>query len=1224
MNRNYLLLLVFFSFLTVGSIAQVKPQLQSNNYSDGAHAHDHDHEKCLQSAKMNELLETNELYRIGRENAEAFTREFLNEYNPNSGARNTYIIPLVFHVIHEGEPVGQGTNISDEQIQSAVDALNRDFAATSADGGIAQSNHPDAVNNTNIQFCLASKDPQGNPTSGINRVNGTSVSGYANSGISSSNELQVKALSRWDNRYYLNIWVVTQIDGNGANTANPNNFFGGTMGYAYLPTNPITAIQDRDGIVALNLAVGNDPDGSKGYRLWQPARLNRTLTHEVGHVLDLWHPFEGNSCSESNCSTQGDLCCDTPPTTQQTNCNTPACNGTQQVENYMDYTGEACVEMFSNDQLARMIASLEGPRNALWNTNNCTPPTDWDVEISSIVSPNGTSCGDVFDPVVVLKNNGANTVTAVDISYDINGAGGQVFNWTGSLASGQTVNVTLPTVTSPAGNNTFNATTISGTINGTNNDEDTSNDDASASYTIEEGSAVNLTFLADCYGTETEWNITDGNGQVVVSGGPYQDQVGGTEDNRSLCLADGCYVFTITDSFGDGLNGSTEQSCDTDGNYQITDENGAVLVTMDNVSFGSEATHDFCIGEDPQDPPVPAFTADQTSICPGDQVVYTDQSQAGITSWNWTFEGGTPATSSDQNPTVTYANSGTYNVTLEVTNAAGTESITETGYITVNAAPATPTITQNGNDLSVNLNPGETAEWFFNGNSVGTGATITATNTGDYTVVVTNAAGCTATATEPVQVETTEPPTPDFTAAVTEVCLGESIDFSDLSTANITDWNWTFEGGTPATSTDQNPTVTYNTQGTFDVTLEVTNSMGTESITMTDYITVSGTANITINASSTEVCAGNQVTLTASGANGYTWDNGLGTGATQTVAPTSTTTYTVTADGGGGGGSCDGSASITIDVVPAPTLTVTANPASICEGESTTLTVSGADNYTWNQGLGAGASHVVSPTATTFYNVTGTVAGGACSASELVSVTVNSLPTVTASASATEMCEGGQVSLYANGADSYSWTPSTTLATPNASTTVANPTTTTTYTVTGTNQCGNNTDEITIVVAPEIPALTITQSGDDLSVQVPAGTTVEWYLGGSVVGTGTTITMTESGVYTAVATNDAGCIASDSGNFSTASIESWAANHNLVVYPNPTNGQFEISLSNIDENVEVFVMDALGRMIIPEMMFSPAQDLTHSFDLSGYANGLYFIVFETATSSFTQKISLKK
>ena len=343
-------------------------------------------ERCAQSIIEQRLMENPE-YAKGRENAEKMTQEIIASFEQNGMPRNTYTIPVVFHIIHKGEAVGSGTNISDAQILSAVDALNRDFAATSADGGIAQSTVPVAAGNTNIQFCLASIDPNGNPTTGIVRVDGSSVTSYSSHGIvvspttpqnplPANNELAVKNLSRWDNRYYLNIWVVSEIDNNGADAANITFWQGGTLGFAYLPQNPITGNSQRDGVVAVNCCVGNDPSNTQGFRLWSAGRRNRTLTHEVGHYLNLWHTFEGGSCSESNCNTQGDRVCDTPPTPAQQNCNTPACSGTQQVENYMDYTGETCYNMFSQGQATRMTAALTGPRTALvTNNNKCTPPT---------------------------------------------------------------------------------------------------------------------------------------------------------------------------------------------------------------------------------------------------------------------------------------------------------------------------------------------------------------------------------------------------------------------------------------------------------------------------------------------------------------------------------------------------------------------------------------------------------------------------------------------------------------------------------------------------------------------------------------------------------------------------------------------------------------------------------------------------------------------------------
>src|SRR5690606_5776084 len=192
-----------------------------------------------------------------------------------------------------------------------------------------------------------------------------------------------------------------------------------------------------------------------------------------------------------------------------------------------------------------------------------------------------------------------------------------------------------------------------------------------------------------------------------------------------------------------------------------------------------------------------------------------------------------------------------------------------------------------------------------------------------------------------------------------------------------------FPGGTPATSTSANPTVTYGTPGTYDVTLEVTNAFGTESITMSNHITVNATPSVSITTPSATICNGSSANLTASGAASYSWDNGLGNGTSHTVSPSSTTTYTVTGTSAQG---CTATDAITITVTPAPALSVNATELTICSGESTTLSVSGAGNYSWNNGLGNGASHIVSPSSTTTYEVTGTQ--GSCSTTESITITV--------------------------------------------------------------------------------------------------------------------------------------------------------------------------------------------------------------------------------------------
>lgn len=576
--------------------------------SDMTAAEYHDHngeeaEKCAQHSVTEQLMAANPAYREGVMASIEQTNRIIAEME--AGDRATppvYTIPVVFHVIHKGEAVGSGTNISSAQLMSAIDALNRDYRRTSADGGIGQGAGPD----TEIQFCLAGVDPNGNPHSGINRVNGTSVSGYSSNGIipnPGGNESSVKALSRWDNRYYLNIWVVSEIDGNGADVSNTNSFTGGTLGYAYLPTSPVTLNSDLDGIVALNLCVGNDPNSSNGYRLWFATKTNRTLTHEVGHYLGLSHTFSDNN--PFTCQ-NGDGIADTP-NAKQVNlsvCSTSgACTG-QMIENYMDYTPEECQDQFTAGQNTVMRGNLAGTRNALVNTNNCGSITsnDYDAAVSAINAPNGALCATTFTPSVTLTNYGSTTLTSVQIQYYVDAQAPTTYNWSGSLASNATATVNLNSVTTTAGAHTFTARTVSGTLNGSNNDQDTGNDQSTSSFNVGTGgTGITLTIELDCWGDETTWDIRNSSNTVVASGGPYTNSLpsGAGTQVETACLPAGCYDFTIYDSEEDGINGNLYfPNCSIDGDYSIVDDNNTTLIQMlaANGAFGTSETQNFCVG----------------------------------------------------------------------------------------------------------------------------------------------------------------------------------------------------------------------------------------------------------------------------------------------------------------------------------------------------------------------------------------------------------------------------------------------------------------------------------------------------------------------------------------------------------------------------------------------------------------------------------------------------
>lgn len=1004
----------------------------------------------------------------------------------------------------------------------------------------------------------------------------------------------------------------------------------------------------------------------------------------------------------------------------------------------------------------------EGRINAL-NSMDCASSfsAQIDAAIVSINSPESGLCTNSFTPEVVLRNYGSNTLTNVAIEYEWNGTP-QTYNWTGNLTSGQTESITLPVQTAPDGSYTFTAFTSQ--PNGVA-DENPSNDESNINFTVSgNGQTVDLELILDCFGVEIDWEIVDdASGNVVHSGGNYSNVTGGENINESLCLAIGCYTFTITDTYGDGMYGSQWQSCTVDGDYNMTDANGNVLFEMNaaNSDFGSATSHQFCVTEpnNMNDAGINEIVSPQGIICensitpevvlrnfgndPLTSVTINYQTSGGVQTFAWTGNLATNQTENVVLPAIAVSNG---LVTLEVYTSNPNGVIDDTPinddessqlnvYTNTVSLPFEETfednVFTNGEWSLVNpdnsitwelfnvngINPGNTAVKmdFFNyeeqdrrdglispkislsgytsaeltfdhayrrynqtaadslviyvstdcgqtyqrvfqqaEDGTGTFATQT-TNTDEFTPDIADdwcfdggvGASCFSVNLDDYVgqdifvkfesfnagaignnlyidninidgVPAEDIPIPNFSTDGKNICEGGSVNFNDQSTANITDWNWSFPGGAPATSTAQNPTVTYATAGTYDVTLEVTNSFGTESITLTNEITVSSIPTVSINAPSNAICEGESVQLTASGANSYSWDNGLGNGAVKTVSPTTTTTYEVV---GSTGSNCSDSEVITILVEPAPTVAATATNATICVGESTTISASGADSYTWDNGLNAGGSHSVSPTTTTVYNVVGETTAAGCTNSASVVVNVEDVPDITASASNSDLCEGQSTNLSANGASSYVWSPGAGLNDVNGSSVVATPTSTTTYEVEGSNSCGSTTESITISVSLSPNTPVITQSGNDLSVSLQPGESVEWMLNGDVVGTTSTITMTENGQYTAVVTNEFGCSESVSGNFEmdTTGLNENDLSNQLLIYPNPSSGIVHLKLEGFESEVSLTIVDAVGRVVEA----SRTVENNSKIDLSQFETGIYTFVFATDKGQIIRKVTRK-
>lgn len=527
------------------------------------------------STEYEQMLQRNDPGRMSNAQFEAWLAPLIENAKSNKSQNGGVItIPVVVHVIHSGQALGAAPNITDNQVKSQISVMNNDFRRLAGTPGF----NTDPVGaDTMIQFALAKVDPNGNPTNGIDRVNLCEIS-WSTTDINAF----VKPMTIWDPTKYMNMWSVNFTDS-------------GLLGYAQFPSasglgglSAVGGYADTDGVVANYSTFGSSDYEDGTFMLAAPYDKGRTMTHEVGHFLGLRHIWGDNtSCVVNATDSNKDYCPDTPAANGPNgSCVTadscPAAPGNDMIENYMDYTPDTCMNIFTVNQKDRITAVMNNsPRRLELKTSLADvaiPLFANDAELKAEKNCSQNACG-AGSPVTVqflLYNRGTNPLTSASISYTVNGGTVQTMNWTGNLAQDayEIINIASGVSSGSVSARVVNA-------NGVTDQRISNNAAVVAVGNSVPVSNANFTFelQLDPYGSEVSWDLKNSSGVILYSGSNYPDSTAPAliAQSWNLPLND-CYTFTINDTYGDGiyLEG---------GYYKIKNSAGALVVSGQNYTY---------------------------------------------------------------------------------------------------------------------------------------------------------------------------------------------------------------------------------------------------------------------------------------------------------------------------------------------------------------------------------------------------------------------------------------------------------------------------------------------------------------------------------------------------------------------------------------------------------------------------------------------------------------
>ncbi len=587
-------------------------------------------------------------------------------------------------------------------------------------------------------------------------------------------------------------------------------------------------------------------------------------------------------------------------------------------------------------------------------------------------------------------------------------------------------------------------------------------------------SAINVTSSGTYSVTASDVNGCTGTTSATVQVSPLPNA--SISGNTDICQGSST-VLTAPEGYSylwSNNNTTRSITVTTSGNYAvtITNANGCSAVGTTTVTVHEKPTLNLSV---------------QNTICQGETFTYTlPQSE------NVTYAWSNGAAGNE----ITVSTTGTYSVTA--TNQFNC-SMSASSQLTVLQTPTAvidgqSTICQ-GQTAHLTASGGSSYVW----NDGSTQNYLNVTTSGTYTVTVSNANGCTATTFAMVTVN----PTPAVSLYSTPICAGQTYTYTLPQAENVV-YSWS--------NGANGYQLTVDSAALYTVT--ATNAFGCTA-TAANQLVVHPLPNLQIQGN-TSICRGDPAILSASGGNAYLWSNGA---TTQDIAmyPTATSFYSVTATTIYG---CSATASVTVTVKVLPTINFSGNTA-FCEGSTTTISVTGGNNYVWSNGSTSSSMVVSMPG---LYFVTATNSLG-CSRRDSVVVTQLPLPQITISGNA-NVCQGESTVLTADGASQFVWNTQD-----NGPSLYVTPQATTIYTVTGTNAQGCSASASKTVTVNALPNVQISGplvicQGQSSTLTATGGNTYQWSTGS----TAANIQASQSGNYTVVATSANGCSASQTVN----------------------------------------------------------------------------------------------